>query len=61
MEEKTPLITPGQKYRHKDTGIIYIAKDIKGNDIILVREDSQGSMHIQLESFALSGLEPIYG
>jgi hypothetical protein len=61
MEQKTPLVTPGQKCRHKDTGIIYIVKDIKGNDIILVREDGQGSMLIQMESFVLSGLESIYG
>ena len=61
MEEKPPLITPGLKCRYKDTGIIYIVKDIKGNDITLVREDGQGSMRIQMESFTLSGLEPIYG
>ena len=60
MDEKTPLITPGQKCRYKDTGIIYIVKDIKGSDITLVREDGQGSMRIQMESLALSGLEPIH-
>lgn len=60
MEQKTPLIAPGQKCKHKETGTIYIVKEINGNDIILVREDGQGSMRIQMETLALSGLEPIY-
>ncbi len=59
MKEKAPLITPGQKCRYKDTGTIYIVKDIEENDIILVRADGQGSMRIQRESLSLSGLEPI--
>ncbi len=59
MGEKTPLITPGQKCKHKDTGTIYIVKDIEENDIVLVRADGQGSMRIQMEALALSGLEPI--
>jgi hypothetical protein len=59
MEEKVPLITPGQKLRHKETDTIYIVNRIRDGDIFLVREDARGSMLIEAESLALSGLEPI--
>ncbi len=59
MEEKSLAIRPSQKFKYKETSIIYIVKDIKGNDILLVREDGKASMLIQMESFGLSGLEPI--
>ncbi len=39
---------------------LYIIKDIEESNIILVTEDGQGSIRIQTESFALSGLEIIY-
>ena len=59
MQEKPPIVQPGQKFRRKKTNTIYIIKKINGNDILLKSEDGTVSTHIQLDSFALSGLEPI--
>ena len=59
MQEKPPVVQPGQKFRRKRTNTIYIIKKINGNDILLKSQDGTVSTHIQLDSFALSGFEPI--
>jgi len=60
MQEKPPVVTLGQKFRRKETNIVYIVKRIKDNEILLVSEDNgKASMLIQLDSFPLMGLEPI--
>ncbi len=56
---KNPVVTLGQKFKRKETDTIYIVKIIKGNKILLISEDGKASMLIQVESLALSGLEPI--
>ena len=60
MQEKPPVVQPGQKFRRKGTNTIYIVRKITDNDILLKSEDGTVSTHIQLDRFALSGLEPIY-
>ena len=59
MQEKPPIVQPGQKSRRKESNTVYIIKSIKDNEILLVSEDGTASIIIQLDSLALSGLEPI--
>ncbi len=59
IEEKTLIVRLGQKFRHKETGAIYIVKIIKDRDILLMRENGAASMLIQMESLQISGLEPL--
>ena len=60
MEEKTPHITIGQKFRHKRKGIIYILRDVSDGNVILVSEDGENVMRIRLDSFTSAGFEPVY-
>ena len=59
MQETPPIVQPGQKFRRKESNTVYIVKSIKDNEILLVSEDGTASIIIQLDSLALSGLEPI--
>ncbi len=59
IEEKPFVIRLDQKFKHKETGAIYIVKNIKDKEILLMREDGVACMLIQVESLELSGLEPI--
>jgi hypothetical protein len=60
MQEKPPVIQPGQKLRGKKHNTIFVVKKINGNEIELVSEDGTASMRIQWENLTLLDLEPIY-
>lgn len=60
MEEKTPVIRLEQKFKHNQKDIIYIVRRIKDNEILLVSEDGRAAMLVQVDTLAISGLEPLY-
>ena len=60
MQEKPPIVQPGQKFRGKKHNTIFIIRKIEGNEIELVSPDGTASMHIQSENLALLDLEPFY-
>ena len=60
MEEKIPHITIGQKFKHKQKGIIYILRDVSDGNVVLVSEDGDTVMRIQLDSLVSAGFEPFY-
>ncbi len=59
-EEKTHLISPGQKFRHKRKGTVYIVKSIEDNTVVMVSENGQAITRIHLDFMSLSDLEPFY-
>ena len=60
MQEKPPIVKVGQKFRLKEKNTIYRVVKIKDNEILLVSENvGKAVMLIQLDSFALLGLEPV--
>ena len=60
VQEIVLIVKPGQKFRHKRKGTVYIVKSVKDDTVLLVSEDSKGVMRIHRESLATSGFEPIY-
>ncbi len=60
-EHKTPVVTPGQKFRHKRNNAVYIVRQVYDEDVELVSENGEASMRIQLDSISSGGFEPIYG
>ncbi len=61
MVEKPVLnIHPGQKFRHKKKGAVYVVKNIKSDTVLLISENGEAMMRIHLDSLTTSGLEPMY-
>ncbi len=60
VQEIVLIVKPGQKFRHKRRGTVYIVKSVKDDTVLLVSEDGEAIMHIHQDSLATSGLEPIY-
>jgi len=60
MQEKPPVVQPGQKLRGKKHNTIFVVKEVDSDKVLLVSEDGTASMRIQLDNLALLGLEPIY-
>ncbi len=53
MKERL-TIEPGQKFRHKRKGVIYIVNSVKDETVLLISENGEGSMRIQKEDFLAS-------
>ena len=60
MQEKPPVVQPGQKLRGKKHNTIFVVKEVDSDKVLLVSEDGTASMRIQLDNLALLDLEPIY-
>ncbi len=59
-EEKTPFISPGQKFKHKRKGTVYIVKSVEDNTVLLVSENGETIRRVHLDFISLSDLEPLY-
>jgi hypothetical protein len=60
MQEKSPIVSLGQKFRLKGKNTIYTVVQIKDNEILLASDDDgKAAMRVQQDNLALSGLEPI--
>ena len=61
MLKETPLaVRPGQKFMHKRKKTIYIVRNVKDQNVVLVSEKGDTTMRIQLASLASVAFEPIY-
>ncbi len=60
MIKEDLIIEPGQKFRHRRKGIIYIVKSVKEGTVLLVSENGEADMRIQKDSLASAEFEPIY-
>jgi hypothetical protein len=60
VQEKIPVVIPGQKFRHKRKGTVYIVRSIQDNTVLLISEKGEAIRRIQLDFMSLSDLEPIY-
>jgi hypothetical protein len=60
VEEIMLNVKPGQKFRHKRKGTLYIVKSVKDESILLVSENGEAIMRIHLDSLLSSGFEPVY-
>ena len=59
-KEKVAAVRPGQKFMHKRKKTIYIVRNIKDQNVVLVSEKGHTTMRIQLASLASATFEPIY-
>ena len=59
-KEKVAVVRPGQKFMHKRKNTIYIVRNIKDQNVVLVSEKGDATMRIQLASLASAAFEPIY-
>ena len=59
-KEKPLAVRPGQKFMHKRKKTIYIVRNIKDQNVVLVSEKGHTTMRIQLDSLASATFEPIY-
>ena len=53
------IIKPGLELIHKESNVLYIIKNVKQENIILVSEDGKAGMFLHQDSIALSGFEPV--
>ena len=53
-------VKPGQKFRNKRKGSVYVVKSVKDDTILLVSENGEAIMRVHLDSLISSGFEPIY-
>ena len=60
MVKEHLIIKPGQKFRHRRKGIIYIVKSVKEETVLLVSEKGEAGMRIQKDSLASAEFEPIH-
>ena len=60
VKESTLIVRPGQKFRHRRKGTIYMVKNVKGDTVLLASENGEAVMRILQDSLAASGFEPIY-
>ncbi len=60
VKESALIVKPGQKFRHKRRGTVYIVKSVKGDVVVLVSENGEAVMRIHQDSLVTSGFEPIY-
>jgi len=60
VEESILIVKPGQKFRNKRKGTVYIVKSVKDETVLLVSENGEAMMRIHLDSLVSSSFEPIY-
>ncbi len=60
VKESALIVKPGQKFRHKRKGTVYIVKNVQGDTVVLVSENGEAVMRIHQGSLATSGFEPVY-
>ncbi len=60
VKESTLIVKPGQKFRHKRKGTVYVVKSIEDNTVVLVSEKGEAVRRINLDFISLSDLEPLY-
>ncbi len=60
VKETTLVVKPGQKFRHKRKGTVYIVKGIEDNTVLLVSENGETMRRVHLDFMSLSDLEPLY-
>ena len=59
-KENVVVVKPGQKFMHKRKKVIYIVRDVKGQNVMLVSEKGDAIMRIQTGSLSSAAFEPIY-
>jgi hypothetical protein len=59
-KEKVSVVKPGQKFIHKRKKTIYIVRNVKDQNVVLVSEKGDATMRIQMGSLESAGFEPIY-
>ena len=59
-KEKVAAVTPGQKFMHKRKRTIYIVRNVKDQNVVLVSEKGDATMRIQMSSLTSVGFERIY-
>ncbi len=59
-EEHVLTVHPGQKFRHKRKGTVYIVKSIENNTVLLVSEKGETIRRVHLDFISLSDLDPLY-
>jgi len=59
-KENVAAVRPGQKFMHKRNKTIYIVRNVKHQNVVLVSENGDTTMRIQLASLVSAAFEPIY-
>ena len=59
LEKEHLTIKPGQKFRHRTKGTIWIVKTVKDETILLASENGEAGMRIQKDSLTSAEYEPI--
>ncbi len=54
------IMKPGGKLIDKESSTVYIIRNIKEEEVILVSEDGEASMLLQRDSIESAGLEPVH-
>jgi len=57
--EKVAVVRPGQKFMHKRKKTIYIVRNVKHQNVVLVSENGDTTMRIQLASLSSDAFELI--
>ncbi len=52
-------IKPGQELIHKESNLLYIVKNVKHENVILVSKDGEAGMCLHQKSIALSAFDPV--
>ncbi len=60
VQEIVLIVKPGQKFRHKRKGTVYIVKSVDDNTVLLVSEKGDTVRRINLDFMSLSDLEPLH-
>ncbi len=60
VKESNVMVRPGQKFRHKRKGTVYIVKSVEDNTVVLVSEKGEAIRRVHLDFMSLSDLEPLY-
>ena len=59
-KEKVVAVRPGQKFMHKRKKAIYIVRNVKGQNVVLVSDKGDASIRILMDSLVSAGFEPFY-
>ena len=59
-KDKVAVVRPGQKFMHERKRTIYIVRNVRHQNVVLVSEKGDATMRIQLASLASNAFEPIY-